>query len=28
VLAHLSTMSQGQYDLPSGRGVKKGDVWY
>jgi nicotinamidase-related amidase len=28
VLEHLRSVPQGMYDLPSGQGVKKGDVWY
>ncbi len=28
VLDYLRTVPQGLYDLPSGQGVKKGDVWY
>jgi nicotinamidase-related amidase len=28
VLEHLRTLPQGMYDLPSGKGIKKGDVWY
>lgn len=28
VLEYLRTLPQGMYDLPSGRGIKKGEVWY
>jgi maleamate amidohydrolase len=28
VLAHLSTLSQGMFELPSGKGIRKGEVWY
>ena len=28
VIQHLTTLPQGMFDLPSGQGIKKGDVWY
>ena len=28
VLEHLRTLPQGMYELPSGKGIKKGEVWY
>ena len=28
VLDYLSGLQQGMYDLPDGRGIKKGEVWY
>jgi nicotinamidase-related amidase len=28
VLAYLATLPQGMYDLPSGKGLRKGEVWY
>jgi nicotinamidase-related amidase len=28
VIEYLMTLSQGMYDLPSGQGIKAGDVWY
>ena len=28
VLAHLTNLPQGMFDLPSGKGIKKGEIWY
>ncbi|MGE0627686.1 MAG: isochorismatase family protein, partial [Hyphomicrobiaceae bacterium] len=28
VIRYLETLQQGMYDLPSGKGIKKGEVWY
>ncbi len=28
VIQHLHTLPQGMFDLPSGKGIKKGEVWY
>ena len=28
VLQHLRGLPQGMYDLPSGKGIKQGEIWY